>query len=183
MFSVVIATHESERPLVPTLAALVAGATAGIVREVIVADGQSRDETQGVADVAGCRILSSSEPVGARLAAAAKVARSPWLMFIEPGVVPEPTWIDETTRFVESTDLLGSPRAAAFATRSGGLGALWRRAVGYPSARQGLMLPKLLYDEVGGHRTAPDPHADLLRRLGRRRLVTLRTAALDASAR
>ncbi len=39
----------------PTLAALVPGATAGIVREVIVADGGSRDDTEKVADIAGCR--------------------------------------------------------------------------------------------------------------------------------
>ncbi|MEA2873185.1 MAG: hypothetical protein QOH67_3161, partial [Hyphomicrobiales bacterium] len=45
MFSVIVATYDSERALVPTLAALVPGATAGIVREVIVADGGSRDET------------------------------------------------------------------------------------------------------------------------------------------
>lgn len=38
MLSVVIATHDSERALLPTLAALVAGAAAGVVREVIVAD-------------------------------------------------------------------------------------------------------------------------------------------------
>ena len=59
MFSIIIATHDSERALVPTLAALVPGATAGIVREVIVADGGSRDETEQVADIAGCRFLSS----------------------------------------------------------------------------------------------------------------------------
>ena len=60
MFSIVIATHDSERALVPTLAALVPGATAGIVREVIVADGGSRDKTEEVADIAGCRFFVSS---------------------------------------------------------------------------------------------------------------------------
>ncbi len=57
MISVVIATHESERLLVPTLAALVPGALAGVVREVIVADAGSRDDTAKVADVAGCRFM------------------------------------------------------------------------------------------------------------------------------
>ena len=37
MFSIVIATNDSERALVATLAALVPGVTAGIVREAIVA--------------------------------------------------------------------------------------------------------------------------------------------------
>src|SRR5215210_3885949 len=96
MFSVVIATQDSERALVPTLAALVPGATAGIVREVIVADGASRDETEQVADFAGCRFLSSSEPLGSRLKAAATGARGNWLMFLAAGVVPGTGWIDET---------------------------------------------------------------------------------------
>jgi hypothetical protein len=182
MFSVIIPTQDSERPLVPTLAALVPGATAGIVREVIVADGGSRDETAGVADVAGCRFFASSDPLGVRLAAAAKSARGAWLMFLLPGAVPELTWIDETTRFTESTDLLGSPRAAVFALRAGGFAASIRRLSGArPSSAQGLMLPKLLYDELGGHRAVTDTEADLLRRIGRRRIVTLRSAALQAS--
>ena len=45
MLSVVIATQESERTLVPTLSALVPGVVAGMVREVIVADAGSRDAT------------------------------------------------------------------------------------------------------------------------------------------
>ena len=65
MFSIIMATHDSERALVPTLAALVPGATAGIVREVIVTDGGSRDQTEQVADIAGCRFLVSAEPRGA----------------------------------------------------------------------------------------------------------------------
>ena len=43
MLSVVIATQDSERALLPTLSALVAGAVAGVVREVIVTDAGSGD--------------------------------------------------------------------------------------------------------------------------------------------
>ena len=39
MLSAIIATHESERALVPTLAALVPGAISGFVTEVVAADG------------------------------------------------------------------------------------------------------------------------------------------------
>ena len=59
MLSVIIATLDSERALVPTLAALVPGAMAGLVSEVLVADGGSRDETAVVADVAGCNFCWS----------------------------------------------------------------------------------------------------------------------------
>ena len=101
MLSVIIPTRDSERALVHTLAALVPGATAGVVREVIVADGGSRDETEQVADIAGCVFLSSGQSLGARLNAAAERARGDWLMFLAPGVVPGPTWIEDTAAFVQ----------------------------------------------------------------------------------
>ena len=47
MLSVIIATLDSERSLVRTLAALVPGATAGLITEVVVADAGSRDEVPG----------------------------------------------------------------------------------------------------------------------------------------
>src|SRR5580700_2007291 len=75
MLSVVIATENAERTLVPTLAALVPGATAGIVREVIVADAGSSDATALIADAAGCRIDVTLAPLGHRLRQAAARAR------------------------------------------------------------------------------------------------------------
>ena len=66
MLTAVIATHESERPLVRTLAALVPGATAGLIAEVIVADANSSDATAEVADIAGCRYVASAEPLAMR---------------------------------------------------------------------------------------------------------------------
>jgi glycosyltransferase involved in cell wall biosynthesis len=180
MFSVIVATHDSERALVPTLAALVPGATAGIVREVIVADGGSRDETEQVADIAGCRFLSSAEPLGSRLKAAAATARGEWLMFLQPGIVPASSWIDETIAFVQQpTDR----RAAAFALEINGVVAwLGRAFASLPRAEQGLILRRSFYDELGGHRAeASDPETHLVRRIGRRRLATLRTTVTRSS--
>src|SRR2546429_9644760 len=101
MLSVVIATQNSERALLPTLAALVAGAAAGLVREVIVADAGSRDATAAIADGAGCRVLVSTQARGARLQAAAHAARAPWLPFLRPGLVLDATWDDDTRHFIE----------------------------------------------------------------------------------
>src|SRR5258708_4893138 len=116
MLSVVIATHDSERALLPTLAALVAGAAAGVVREVIIADAGSRDATGAIADGAGCRVLMSTEPRGARLKAAADVARGPWLLFLAPGIVPNVSWVDATRRFMEEPELraYAAPSAPPF---------------------------------------------------------------------
>ena len=87
MLSAIIATSESERSLVPTLAALVPGAATGLIAEVVVADAGSRDATAEVADIAGCRFMASADPIGTRLRAAAASTRSPWLMFLRAGTV------------------------------------------------------------------------------------------------
>ena len=178
MFSIILATHDSERALVPTLAALVPGATAGIVREVIVTDGGSRDQTEQVADIAGCRFLATADPRGSRLKAAAELARGDWLMFLRPGLVPGATWIDETIAF---TDAAGDqPRAAVFG-REEGLARRTLRLIGALPGPDSLIIRKGFYQERGGHRDAADPDRDLLRRIGRRRLVTLRVTTTRAN--
>jgi glycosyltransferase involved in cell wall biosynthesis len=190
MLSVVIATHDSERALLPTLAALVPGAVAGIVREVIVADAGSGDATAQIADGAGCRVLISSGTRGARLNAAAESARAPWLLFLPPGSVPDATWIDETRRFVEEAALRGcaDSYAAAFRRVSATFRptlidalALLGSALGArPHTSQGLLIAKALYGRLGGHvRDGDTPERDLVRRLGRRRIVLLRAGAID----
>jgi hypothetical protein len=44
-----------------------------------------------------------------------------------------------------------------------------------------LVIAKPLYDALGGHRDVEDSEHDLMRRLGRRRLVLLRTCAMIES--
>ena len=48
-----------------------------------------------------------------------------------------------------------------------------------PTASQGLVIARSFYDALGGHRDVEEPERDLLRRLGRRRLVRLRTGAIS----
>jgi len=45
---------------------------------------------------------------------------------------------------------------------------------------QGLIIPKVLYERVGRHRDVADPQADLVARLGRRRIALLRSGAWTA---
>ena len=177
MFSVIIATSESERALVPTLAALVPGAMAGVVREVIVADAGSHDLTAEVADIAGCRFFSSSQSLGNRLKEAAAGARGTWLMFLRPGVVPGPAWIDDVVAFIDEAERKDKPRAAVFDTGARDFRTLIRRSLGFlPATEQGLIIAKSFYDELGGHSGTSNPENALLRRIGRSRIVTLRVA-------
>jgi len=187
MLSVIIATHESERALVPTLAALVPGAAAGLIGEVVIADAGSRDATAEVAEIAGCRFISSSDPLGVRLNAAATSTRSPWLMFLRAGAVPQPGWIDAADHFMQSTEVLeGAARAAVFRPPGaadhlrptlGEVFALLRSALGSgPRPDQGLLISRHLYEAVGGHPTGANAETALLHRLGRRRIAMLPAA-------
>jgi glycosyltransferase involved in cell wall biosynthesis len=189
MLTVIIPTHNSERALVPTLAMLVPGALTGTVREVIVADDGSTDATADVVDIAGCDIVVSPAPLAMRLKAAAAAARGTWLLFLRPGVVLDAAWLEEVTRVVENAVLRGTvdTHAAVFRRAPPDAGeTLVRQVFGViaaalqgPDPEQGLLISRQCYDRVGGHRAeAADPERDLLRRLGRRRLVTLRTAAI-----
>jgi glycosyltransferase involved in cell wall biosynthesis len=188
MLSVVIATQDSERALLPTLSALVAGAVKGVVREVIVADAGSQDASAEIAEGAGCRVLISGATRGARLKAAAAVARAPWLMFLQPGTVPDATWIDDTRRFVEEAELRGRAGTCAAVFRAASATfrptlieaiALLRAALGArPDPSQGLVIARTLYDACGGHRELEETERDLIRRLGRRRLVLLRAGTI-----
>ena len=186
MLSVIIATAESERALVPTLAALVPGAAAGMISEVIVTDAGLRDATAEIAEVAGCRFIASSGPLGARLKAAAATARAPWLMFLRAGCVPDPTWIAAVSRFIDHAGN-ASPAAAVFRPAPvsdllrpslSELVGLVRAAWGGPRAEQGLLIARSTYERIGGHGDGETAEAELLRRLGRRR-----TAMLSAGSR
>jgi glycosyltransferase involved in cell wall biosynthesis len=184
MLSVIIPTMDSERALVPTLAALVSGATAGLIREVLIVDGGSRDDTAAVADVAGCNFRLVEGLVAYRLKTGAASARAPWLLFLRPGTVLDEPWSSEVRQFVEQ----GAPVARAAAFRRGGSGqpglreawSLVAAAFGAkPGPQQGLIISKGFYQQIGGHtESAADPERDLVQRIGRRRIVTLSSSAV-----
>src|ERR1700755_3133680 len=165
MLSVIIPTEGIEQPAVATLAALVRGAAAGIVREVLLVDRAGSDTIERVADVAGCHFLASNGTRAAALAAGARQARSPWLMFLHAGAVLDSGWIEETPQFINGVANSGPARAAVFryarspyADRrlSDGFKAIARMVAG-PSAEQGLLIARDHYDRLGGYRPGGRP--------------------------
>lgn len=187
MLSVIIPTLNCERLLVATLSMLVPGAISGVVCQVLIVDGGSTDATLEVADAGGCEVAVSSAPLGGRLRVAAAKARSPWLMFLRAGTVLEATWLEETARFIEEAEPTGAGTAAVFRKSMSArpthrvtseVLALVKFGLFGPHPDQGLVIDARLYNDLGGHReTAPDPEADLLARLGRRRILMLRSGA------
>jgi glycosyltransferase involved in cell wall biosynthesis len=187
MLSAIISTQNSERSLVPTLSALVPASAAGLLAEVVIADAGSRDATADVADIAGCRFTSSTEALGTRLKAAAATVRSPWVMFLRAGAVPQPGWIEAVDHFIQTTSLLEDVGRAAIFSLPGraqavrpGLAELLagaRAAIARgPRPEQGLLIARRLYDAIGGHSAGDGAEVAILRRLGRQRLVVLPAA-------
>src|ERR1700726_3021163 len=189
MLSVIIPTEGAEHPAVATLAALVPGAAAGVVREVLLVDRTGNGVIERVADVAGCRFLAFDGSRAAALAAGARQARSPWLMFLHAGAVLDSGWIDETTQFIQRISGSDRPCAGIFRyARSPYAEPRLRdgfkfvaRMVSGPSADQGLLIARDHYDRLGGY--APDrrrAEARLLRQLGRSSRTLLRSRIMIA---
>lgn len=188
-----IPTLDSEREIVPTLAALVSGAAAGIVRDVVLADGGSSDETEAVADAAGCIFIQGEKDLGLRLREGARAAsRGEWLLFLDPGGILEEGWTREVRKFLDTVGRAGHAdrRAATFRLAFEGFGMKPRLAetaararltlTGRPRAEQGLLISKLLYQKLGGHQKGENAHRRLIAKLGRMRIVKLRSRVLLA---
>jgi Glycosyl transferase family 2 len=189
MLSVIIPTEGAEHPVVDTLAALIPGAAAGVVREVLLVDRDNNGVIERVADVAGCRYLAFEGSRAAALAAGARQARSPWLMFLHAGAVLDHGWIDETAQFIQRVSDGDRPRAGVFryarspySERSlrDGLKVIVRMIAG-PFADQGLLIARDHYERLGGHaENAAHAEARLLRQLGRSSLTLLHSRIITA---
>ncbi|MEI9989636.1 MAG: glycosyltransferase [Rhizomicrobium sp.] len=192
MISVVIPTLNSQAALPRCFDSLIGATVRGLVKEVVVADGGSTDETLAIADGTGCHVARGRKSRASRLIAGAATARGDWLLFLLPETALEAGWENEADSFMASATL-ERPRAAAFryalddfagsARRREAMVAWRTRLFALPYADQGLLIPKRMYQKLGGHREVAMEDADLVRRIGRTRLVQLRSNAINKPER
>lgn len=137
MISVVIATHNDERTLGQTLASLVPAAVDGLVREVILADAGSTDDTLAIAEDAGAKVVRAEGPAEARLAEACKTARADWLLILEASVPAPHGW---------------EGAAGAHMQRHHGQAAYWGRSglAPFVTPAKAVLIPRPLYDKEAG---------------------------------
>ncbi len=161
-------------------------------QEIIVVDGGSGDGTVNVAERAGARVVSSGPGRGLQLATGAGEASRDWLLFLHGDTVLEKGWVEQVSHFIGTPD--NRSRAAAFrlvlddgarAARRLERIVAWRcRVFGLPYGDQGLLISRELYDRLGGFRPIPlFEDVDMVRRIGRDRLVMLGSAAITSAER
>ena len=195
MISVVISARNAARPLAATLSALIPPAIDGIVRQVIVVDGGHPTARRKWPISPAPTSLQRAGDRGDQLAKGAARARFPWLLFLNAGTVLEDGWERSATTFMRRVDSGERTSAAgAFTLRLDDTGIaprlierlihlrckIWRK----PYGDQGLLIPRQLFDAVGGYKNLPMMEdIDLARRLGRHRLVMLDANAVISAER
>lgn len=195
MISVIIPTLNAESGLAAAMSALVPATVDGLVREVIVVDGGSTDRTLKIADQAGARIVKTGPGRGGQLQGGAAAARFPWLLFLHADTVLEPGWEREVGALIERIEVgQRTETAAAFRFALDDTGFLPRliewgvatrcTVLRLPYGDQGLVIPRRLYEQVGGYKDMPlMEDVDIVRRLGRRRTLILRSSAVTSAVR
>ena len=195
MISVIIPTLNAQRDLVPTLSALVPAVVDGIVQEAIISDGGSTDDTYAIADAAGTHVVQAPRGRGPQLEAGAAAAKGDWLLFLHADTVLEPGWVNEVTSFIERIETGRRKPAAAyfrFALNDDGfmprliemMVAVRCMLLSLPYGDQGLLISRRHYQRLGGFRPLPlMEDVDLVRRIKRRELCGLKTAAVTSAKR
>ena len=184
MLSVIVPTLNAASTLEDCLARLSG------VRDVVVVDGGSSDSTQAIAAGAGARLVVTEPGRGAQLRLGAEAARGDWLLFLHADTLLAPDWLEAVRDHVETEpEKAGCFRfrldARAWQARLIEAGVALRVWVlGLPYGDQGLLVPRPLYERVGGYAAVPlMEDVDLVRRIGRLRLRILPADALTSALR
>lgn len=187
--SVIIPTLDSARDLPRALAPLLDGVQEALIREVIVSDGGSRDETLEIADAAGCVLVSGEAGRAKQVLNGIARAKGKWLLILYPHTTLARGWTDEVQLFLRFNE--ARKRAAtfklAFDDKSAKGALFWARlrakVMKLPYGEQGLLVSRFLYDGLNGYRDVPYEDIDLVRRIGGKRLVFLDTEAVTSADR
>ncbi|MDB5412337.1 MAG: glycosyl transferase, group 2 family protein, partial [Rubritepida sp.] len=141
--------------------------------------------TDGTAQLG--RVVAAPRGRGAQLAAGARAAKGDWLLFLHADTRLGNGWVlavaaaepDRAAYFRFALDD-ASPQARRLEAA-----VAWRcRWLALPYGDQGLLISRALYDAVGGYRAMPlMEDVDLVRRLGRARLVGLPVRAVTSAER
>lgn len=158
--SVVIPTWQAAPALPETLSHLMEGLEQGLIRELVISDGGSEDETQAIADAAGALWVSGPRGRGGQLRRGCAAARGAWLLVLHADTHLSPGWSEVVRPRLSDPD---TAHAFRLAFRAEGFAPAWvagwanlrSRAFRLPYGDQGLLISRTLYEAAGGYPDIP----------------------------
>lgn len=150
--SVIIPTLNAASHLPGCAAALFEGVQEGLIRELIVTDGGSEDETEAICEELGASFLKGSASRGGQLAQGCDAATGSWLLVVHADTQLAAGWTSAAREHIRSHKAGWGTLKFDF---DGNWVAAWAnlraRLFGLPYGDQALLLPKSLYAAVGGY--------------------------------
>jgi len=187
VISIIIPTLNAQANLPRCLAGLANAAMSGLIKEVIVSDGGSTDDTLAIAEASGAEIVAAPRSRAKQLIAAADKARGKWMLFVHPETALAPGWDEACKSFISGSRAraavfrLAFDDASAAAKRVQMLERLRGRVL-TPHGDQGLLISRIFYDALGGYADLEVMEdVDLARRIGWRRLHVLDVDAVTSA--
>ncbi|NRB05804.1 MAG: glycosyltransferase [Rhodobacteraceae bacterium] len=176
--SVIIPTLNAATALPGCLGSLVEGLEIGLIRELIVSDGGSEDQTVDLARDWGGEVITGPASRGAQLRRGCARAKADWLLILHADTQLAPGWTGPVGAHL-STEYAGYFKLAF--DRGGAPVAAWAnfraRRFDLPYGDQGLLIRRGLYEAVGGYQDIP-----LMEDVAMARALKGQLTALDAVA-
>ena len=184
--SVIIPTLNAQQHLGHCLESLMPGLEAGLIRELIVSDGGSTDATVDLAKAWGAEVIEGAPSRGGQLRKACALAKGRWLLVLHADTALHRDWVGAAIEHMETGRAGWFRLAFERGGRAGRCVAAWanlRSRFGLPYGDQGLLIPTIVYQQVGGYPDQPLMEDVSLARALRGRLSMIDAVATTSAAR
>jgi len=190
--SIIVPALDAAEGVAACLDALAVGPDTALAPGITVVDGGSSDATAATARAHGAEVIPSAPGRGRQLATGAAAATGDWLLVLHADTWLRPGWDAAVAAHIADPVMHGTAGVFRLAFDDGSPAARrtaalanWRaRRLGLPYGDQGLLIPRALYDAVGGYPDIPlMEDVVMARRLGRRRIRVLAATAVTCAAK
>ncbi len=153
--SVIIPTLNAAGDLPRSIPPLMEGVEAGVIRQLVITDGGSTDETVKMAEGMGADLVQGAASRGGQIGRGAAAAKGAWLLILHADTVLPQGWTDAVQAHIAQAP----DRAAHFKLGFDSRGTMalvtarWanlRARLGLPYGDQGLLISTSLYNDMGG---------------------------------